>query len=81
MSEISEHDALERLRARISYGMRIKALAEEFGVSQAFMSMVLAGQKRMTGPMLKSIGVERRVTYWTTENPEKRSVPKTKSRA
>lgn len=68
MREISEQDALERLRARISYGMRIKTLATKFGVSQAFMSMVLAGKKRMTEPMLRSIGVERKVTYLLKES-------------
>jgi len=79
MKEISEQEALELLRAQISYGRRITGLAKELGVSQAFMSAVLAGQKRMTDPMLKLIGVERRVTYFLareTENPVKRSVPK-----
>lgn len=77
MQEISEQDALERLRSRVSYGKPATALAGEFGVSQAFMSAVLSGKKRMTDPMLKSIGIERRVTYFD-KNPEKRSIPKTK---
>lgn len=79
MKEITEQEALELLRSQVSYGKRITHLAKELGVSQAFMSMVLAGQKRMTDPILKSIGVERRTTYFLireTENSVKRSVPK-----
>lgn len=82
MKEISEQEALELLRAQISYGKRITGLAKELGVSQAFMSAVLLGQKRMTDDMLKLIGVERRTTYVLvreTQNPVKRSVPKSKA--
>ncbi len=79
MKEISEQEALELLRAQISYSRRITGLAKELGVSQAFMSAVLLGQKRMTDDMLKLIGVERRTTYVLvreTQNPVKRSIPK-----
>lgn len=82
MKEISEQEALELLRSQISYGRRITGLAKELGVSQAFMSAVLLGQKRMTDDMLKFIGVERRTTYVLvreTQNPVKRSVPKGKA--
>lgn len=78
MKEISEQAARDLLRARISYGVRITAIAEEFGVSVSFMSAVLNGKKRMTDKMLKSIGVERRVIYLLLKNPRKGSVPKTK---
>ena len=63
MQEISEEEALNLLRARVSYGRNITTLAAELGVSQAFMSAVLAGKKRMTDPMLESVGVVRKVTY------------------
>lgn len=63
MKEITKQDALDLLRARVAYETRIKDLATEFGVSQAFMGAVLAGQKRMTDPMLASIGVTRKTVY------------------
>lgn len=62
--EITAEHALERLRAKITYGVKIKDLAAEFGVSPPFMSAVLSGAKGMTEPMLDAVGVERRVSYY-----------------
>ena len=67
MKEITEKEALERLRAKKTYGVRISDMASEFGVSAAFMSAVLTGSKGMTEPMLLSVGVTRRVIYETQE--------------
>jgi transcriptional regulator with XRE-family HTH domain len=64
---ITEEQALNRLRAKIGYSKKIKDLAADFGVSPPFMSAVLAGDKRMTDRMLKSIAVRRRVTFETDE--------------
>lgn len=72
MQEITEDEALNLLRSRVSYGKNITTLATELGVSQAFMSAVLAGKKRMTDPMMESIGVVRKVTYWRVEEGDGR---------
>lgn len=61
--EIAESDALALLRARVTYRFNISNLADEFDVSVSFMSAVLQGKKRMTEPMLKAVGVERRTIY------------------
>lgn len=66
MPEITEEQALERLRAKKGYGVKLADLAEEFGVSVPFMSNVLTGRRGMTEPMLKAIGVTRRKIYETT---------------
>jgi hypothetical protein len=71
-SEITEEQALNRLRARIAYGRRIKDLADQFQVSIQFMSAVLSGKKKMTEPMLKSIGVRRSIVY--IDCPERKTV-------
>ena len=62
--EITEDEALERLRSKISYNCKIKDLAAEFGVTPAFMSMVLSGKRPITGAMLEAIGMGRRVIYF-----------------
>ena len=64
--QITEADALERLRAKVGYSVKIKDLAKTYGVSAPFMSRVLSGKDPMTEPMLKSIGVRRVVTFETT---------------
>ena len=45
--ELNKEQVLNRLRARITYDFKIKDLANEFGVSAAFMSMVLGGKREM----------------------------------
>lgn len=65
--EITERDALERLRSRIRYEFKATDMAAEFGVSDAFMSAVLAGKKRPTDTMLRSVGIFRRVAYFESE--------------
>lgn len=67
MQEITQEQALNRLRAKVGYDKKVKDLAADFSVSAAFMSDVLSGKKGMTEPMLQAIGVTRRVTYETTE--------------
>ena len=64
--QITEAEALQKLRDKVSYSTKIKHLAEGCGVSAAFMSMVLSGNKPMTEPMLKSIGVRKVVIFETT---------------
>lgn len=61
--EITQADALKRLKSMVSYNRNIGALADEFGVSIQFMSAVLHGRKRMTDTMLQRVGVSRRVIY------------------
>ncbi|MEM0990862.1 MAG: hypothetical protein AAGK00_18495 [Pseudomonadota bacterium] len=56
---LTREQVLELLRAKVSYGTKIKDLAAEFEVSAAFMSSVLAGKKTPNGQMLASIGVRR----------------------
>jgi len=65
--KITEDQALERLKARISYDFKMKDLAAEFDVSAAFMSMVLGGKKPMTKAMLDAISVRKTTIYETTE--------------
>lgn len=62
-NQITEKQVLDRLRAKINYQTKIKDLAAEFEVSPAFMSMVLAGKKPITGPMLAAVGVRRIEVY------------------
>ena len=66
MPEITQEEALDLLRAKKTYGVRLKDIAGEFGVSTAFVSAVLAGEKAMTDAMLASVGVSRRTIYETT---------------
>lgn len=61
--EILATEALGILRGRIGYHTKIGDLAQEFGISDAFMSMVLSGKKRPTDAMLASIGIERKKVY------------------
>lgn len=58
---MTEAEALNRFRERVTYGFNQSDLAKEFGVSRSFMSAVLSGQKKMTQTMLASLGL-RRVT-------------------
>lgn len=67
MAEITKDQALDRLRAKISYDKKIKDLAKDFGVSSAFMSCVLSGKKSMTEKMLSAVGVRRVTTYFTED--------------
>lgn len=67
MPEITEEQALDRLRAKKSYGVTLADLGDEFGVSKQFIGQVLAGTKPMTDPMLKAVGVARRTIFETTE--------------
>lgn len=48
------HPALDHLRGRISYGFRVKDLAEEFGVTVQVMSSILSGRRKMTKQMLSA---------------------------
>jgi antitoxin component HigA of HigAB toxin-antitoxin module len=67
MAEITKNQALNRLRAKISYDKKIKDLAKDFGVSSPFMSAVLSGKKSMTEQMLNAVGVRRVVTYFAED--------------
>lgn len=69
--EIKAIDALEKLRALITYKVNIKALSERFGVSRAHMSGILAGDHEMTEDMLKAVGVKRVVVYLVDDKPSK----------
>lgn len=69
--EISEVAALEKLRALITYTVKIKDLAKRFGVSSAAMSAILSGKKRMSDDMLKAIGVRCVVVYVIEAKPLK----------
>lgn len=62
-NEISEDEALESLRALITYRVKIKDLAKRFSVSNAQMSLVLQGKQKMTDEMLKVIGVQMVTVY------------------
>ena len=64
MNEITEEQALNRLRAKVGYRHGIGAVAKEFKISQPFMSRVLAGKDPMTEPMLKDIGVQRMTKFY-----------------
>ena len=67
MQQITEEQALERLRAKKTYGVTLADLSAEFGVSAQFVGQVLAGSKPMTDAMLDSIGVTRRTIYEAQE--------------
>lgn len=52
------------VRIRLSmHGGTQKELAEEIGVSQAFLSDVLAGHREPTGKILDYLGLERVTVY------------------
>jgi predicted transcriptional regulator len=61
---ITEDAALDLLKGWIAYDFTQAELAQEFGVTPAFMSAVLKGKKRMTAPMLAFVGVRREVCYF-----------------
>jgi hypothetical protein len=65
--EITEEEALDRLRSRLGYRYSQKDMAEEFGVSAAFMSAVITGKSNIPDYMLSAIGVERKVVYRVIE--------------
>ena len=67
MQEITEEQALERLRDKKTYGVTLADLGAEFGVSKQFVGQVLKGSKPMTKAMLASIGVTRRTIYEAQE--------------
>lgn len=67
MHEITQEQALNRFRAKKTYGVTLKDIAGEFGVSTAFVSAVMSGEKPMTEPMLKAVGVTKRTVFEATE--------------
>lgn len=60
---LADDDVVARLRALVPPGEPQSVLAKRFGVSTAFVSAVLSGKKKPTGPMLDAIGVERVQVY------------------
>lgn len=72
--EISEAEALKKLRAFITYDVKIKDLAKRFGVSSAAMSATLSGKRKMTDEMLTAIGVRCVVVYLLTASPATRRI-------
>ena len=67
MKEITKEEALNRLRAMKTYGVKLSDLAARFEVSSSFVSAVLSGQKAMNEQMLEAVGVTRRTIYETNE--------------
>lgn len=61
--QINEDEVRNRLKGKIGYDVKVKDLAKEFSVSPAFMSMVLAGKRDLTEPMLTSVGVKKVITF------------------
>ena len=68
MTELTREAVLHRLRGLISYEVKIKHLAEQFGVSPPFMSAVLAGKKSPTSVMLAAINIRKVTTYTEGES-------------
>lgn len=66
METFNKNDVLTMLRGFISYEDSQKDLAREMGVSEAYVSLVLAG-KRQPGPkVLKFLGLRQVVTRTVT---------------
>lgn len=66
METFNKTDVLTMLRSHISYEESQKDLAREMGVSEAYVSLVLAG-KREPGPkVLKFLGLRQIVTRTVT---------------
>ena len=63
MKQISKPDVMRKLRALVSYDVKIKHLAERFEVSAPFMSAVLAGKKDPTEVMLQAVNAKKSVIY------------------
>ena len=63
LETVNENEALKRLRDRITYDFNQSDLAEEFGVSRAFMSQVLLGHKPPTEKMMASVGIEKKTVF------------------
>ena len=64
---LSEEEALERLRAMITYDRKQGDLAEELGVSRAYVSAVLTGKKAPSDKMLALAGLVRRVEIYLVD--------------
>lgn len=64
MSEVFSADEVrEMLRALVTRDRKQKDLAAEAGVSSAFISDILQGNRNPSGAALDLIGIERRVIY------------------
>lgn len=65
--QISEEDALERVRGLVTYHCNRTQLAKKFGVSQPFISKVLSGRAPPTKAMLEAVDVKKCITYFAKQ--------------
>jgi hypothetical protein len=63
MQTFTKDDVLHMLRAHISYENSQRDLAKEIGVSEPFISMVLAGKKQPSKNCLKFLGLKKVTAY------------------
>lgn len=56
MKIVTEEEALDMFRKRLTYTTKQRHLAKEFGVSNSMISAVMTGKKNMTPAMLASVG-------------------------
>jgi hypothetical protein len=62
---MNENTLVERLRKRCDEETQ-RAVAQQLGVSQAYLSDVLAGRRKPGKKILDGLGVERRIVYQPT---------------
>jgi hypothetical protein len=66
-AQLSEEDLREKLRSMIGWrsGVKVtaKSLAEEWGLSQAYLSDVLNGRRGIADKLADALGYERIVTF------------------
>ena len=74
MAEYSQGQVAELIRRRLQrHGLTQAELAVDLGVSEPFVSLVLNGQRRPTGRLLKWLGLEQIVTYKYRRRTQRRT--------
>ncbi len=63
MKIITEAEALERVRALVTYGTTQIDIAKKAGVSKPSVSAIMSGKRSMSDEILKVAGIQRRVEY------------------
>lgn len=69
MKDLSKHEVIRRLSAMVEEAGNQKELARVLGVSQAFLSDVLAGNREPTERILAPMGLAREIRYVPRGSP------------
>lgn len=63
---LTEHDVMERLRSAITEAGSQRKFAEQHGLTVAYVSDVLRGNRALADRILAALGIERQVTTTVT---------------